>query len=73
MLVLSVDRPRRIDRVTSGGYTRGGGQQAPPKESRYRRELFAGARRGLSVLQSDGEYNALLNASFQSIYEASNT
>jgi hypothetical protein len=27
MLVLSVDRPRRIDRVTSGGYTRGGGNR----------------------------------------------
>src|SRR5262249_452696 len=57
----------------SGGYTREeGNRRLAPNHgvvSSFSRALVE----GLSAQQSDAEYNALLDASIQSIFEASNT
>ena len=52
---------------------RGRRPTAPATESRRRGQLLAGAVEGLTAQQSDAEYNAMLDASIESIFEASKT
>jgi len=57
----------------SGGYTR---EEANERLRRNHGVVASFSRAlldGLSIRQSDAEYNALLDASIQSIFEASNT
>jgi fructose-bisphosphate aldolase, class I len=69
-----VKHPRVVRVVAlSGGYTR---EEANRRLSRNHGIVASFSRalvEGLSAQQSDAEYNAMLNASIQSIFEASNT
>src|SRR5262245_7944549 len=57
----------------SGGYTREEGNRRLRGNHGVVASFSRALVEGLSAEQSDAEYNALLNASIQSIYEASNT
>jgi fructose-bisphosphate aldolase class I len=57
----------------SGGYTREEGNKRLRRNHGIVASFSRALVEGLSVQQSDAEYNALLDASIRSIYEASNT
>jgi fructose-bisphosphate aldolase, class I len=57
----------------SGGYTRAEGNERLRRNHGVVASFSRALVEGLSARQSDAEYNALLDASIQSIYEASNT
>jgi fructose-bisphosphate aldolase, class I len=57
----------------SGGYTREEGNRRLRRNHGVVASFSRALVEGLSAQQSDAEYNALLNASIQSIFEASNT
>ena len=57
----------------SGGYTREEGNRRLRRNHGIVASFSRALVEGLSVRQSDAEYNALLDASIQSIFEASNT
>jgi fructose-bisphosphate aldolase class I len=57
----------------SGGYTREEGNRRLRKNHGIVASFSRALVEGLSVQQSDAQYNALLDASIQSIFEASNT
>jgi fructose-bisphosphate aldolase, class I len=57
----------------SGGYTRAEGNERLRRNHGVIASFSRALVEGLSARQSDAEYNALLDASIQSIYEASNT
>ena len=57
----------------SGGYTRAEGNERLRRNHGVVASFSRALVEGLSARQSDVEYNALLDASIQSIYEASNT
>jgi len=57
----------------SGGYTRDEGNRRLRRNHGIVASFSRALVEGLSVQQSDAQYNALLNASIQSIFEASNT
>ena len=65
----------RVARVValSGGYTRDEGNARLRRNHGVVASFSRALVEGLSAGQSDAEYNALLDASIQSIYEASNT
>ena len=65
--------PGRAGGGAVGRLYAGRSQQPPAPESWRRGELFAGLVEGLTAQQSDVEFNARLDASIQSIFEASNT
>ncbi len=68
-------RHSRIVRVValSGGYTREEGNRRLRRNHGVVASFSRALVEGLSVQQSDAEYNALLDRSIQSIFEASNT
>jgi fructose-bisphosphate aldolase, class I len=68
-------RHPRIVRVValSGGYTREEGNRRLRRNHGVVASFSRALVEGLSVQQSDAEYNALLDRSIQSIFEASNT
>jgi fructose-bisphosphate aldolase class I len=74
-LYAALVRHPRVVRVValSGGYTREEGNRRLRRNHGIVASFSRALVEGLSVLQSDAEYNALLNASIQSIYEASIT
>jgi len=57
----------------SGGYTREEGNERLQRNHGVVASFSRALVEGLSAQQSDAEYNALLDASIQSIFEASNT
>jgi fructose-bisphosphate aldolase class I len=57
----------------SGGYTREEGNERLRRNHGVVASFSRALVEGLSAQQSDAEYNALLDASIQSIFEASNT
>jgi fructose-bisphosphate aldolase, class I len=69
-----VSHPRVVRVVAlSGGYTRKEGNERLRKNHGVVASFSRALVEGLSAQQSDAEYNALLDASIQSIFEASNT
>jgi fructose-bisphosphate aldolase class I len=69
-----VSHPRILRVVAlSGGYTRDEGNDRLRRNHGIVASFSRALVEGLSVRQSNAEYNALLDASIQSIYEASNT
>ncbi len=69
-----VGHPRVVRVVAlSGGYTRDEGNARLRRNHGVVASFSRALVEGLSARQSDAEYNALLDASIQSIYEASNT
>ena len=69
-----IDHPRCLKVVAlSGGYSRDEANARLVAQPRDDRELLAGAHRGLSAQQSDAEFDAMLDATIQSIFDASNT
>jgi len=66
---------RKVVRVValSGGYTREEGNRRLRRNHGIVASFSRALVEGLSARQSDAEYNALLDASIQSIFEASNT
>jgi fructose-bisphosphate aldolase, class I len=68
-------RHPRVVRVValSGGYTREEGNRRLRRNHGVVASFSRALVEGLSARQSDAEYNALLHASIQSIFEASNT
>jgi len=74
-LYIELTRHPKVVRVValSGGYTREEGNRRLRKNHGVVASFSRALVEGLSVQQSDAEYNALLDASIQSIFEASNT
>jgi len=74
-LYIELTRHPKVVRVValSGGYTREEGNKRLRKNHGVVASFSRALVEGLSVQQSDAEYNALLDASIQSIFEASNT
>jgi fructose-bisphosphate aldolase class I len=69
-----VRRPNVVRVVAlSGGYTREEGNRRLRRNHGVVASFSRALVEGLSAQQSDAEYNALLNTSIQSIFEASNT
>jgi fructose-bisphosphate aldolase class I len=69
-----VKHPRVVRVVAlSGGYSREEGNRRLRRNHGVVASFSRALVEGLSVTQSDAEYNALLDASIQSIFEASNT
>jgi fructose-bisphosphate aldolase class I len=69
-----VSHPKVVRVVAlSGGYTRKEGNERLRKNHGVVASFSRALVEGLSAHQSDAEYNALLDASIQSIFEASNT
>ena len=69
-----VTHPRVVRVVAlSGGYTREEGNKRLRRNHGVVASVSRALVEGLSAQQSDAEYNAVLNASIQSIFEASNT
>jgi fructose-bisphosphate aldolase class I len=69
-----VKHPRVVRVVAlSGGYSRDEGNRRLRRNHGVVASFSRALVEGLSAQQSDGEYNALLEASIQSIFEASNT
>jgi fructose-bisphosphate aldolase class I len=69
-----VSHPKVVRVVAlSGGYTRKEGNERLRKNHGVVASFSRALVEGLSAQQSDAEYNALLDASIQSIFEASNT
>src|SRR5262245_38021581 len=69
-----VSHPKVVRVVAlSGGYSREEGNQRLRRNHGVVASFSRALVEGLSVQQSDTEYNALLDASIQSIFEASNT
>jgi fructose-bisphosphate aldolase, class I len=69
-----VSHPKVVRVVAlSGGYTRDEGNQRLRRNHGVVASFSRALVEGLSAQQSDGEYNARLDASIQSIFEASNT
>src|SRR5262245_23813598 len=69
-----VDHPRVVRVVAlSGGYTREEGNRRLRRNHGIVASFSRALVEGLSARQSDAEYDALLDASIQSIYEASST
>jgi len=69
-----VTHPRVVRVVAlSGGYTREEGNKRLRRNHGVVASFSRALVEGLSAQQSDAEYNAVLNASIQSIFEASNT
>jgi len=69
-----VSHPKVVRVVAlSGGYTREDGNRRLRRNHGVVASFSRALVEGLSVQQSDAEYNALLDASIQSIFEASNT
>jgi fructose-bisphosphate aldolase, class I len=68
-------RHPKVARVValSGGYTRAEGNERLRRNHGVVASFSRALVEGLSVKQSDAEYNALLDAAIQSIFEASNT
>ena len=74
-LYIELTRHPKVVRVValSGGYTREEGNRRLRKNHGVVASFSRALVEGLSVQQSDAEYNALLDASIQSIFEASTT
>ena len=74
-LYAEVVRHPKVVRVValSGGYTRDEGNRRLRRNHGVVASFSRALVEGLSARQSDAEYNALLEASIQSIFEASNT
>jgi len=69
-----VSHPKVVRVVAlSGGYTQAEGNRRLRRNHGVVASFSRALVEGLSVQQSDAEYNALLDASIQSIFEASNT
>jgi fructose-bisphosphate aldolase class I len=69
-----VSHPKVVRVVAlSGGYTREEGNKRLRRNHGVVASFSRALVEGLSAQQSDAEYNALLDASIQSIFEASNT
>src|SRR5258708_5894209 len=69
-----VSHPKVVRVVAlSGGYTREEGNERLRRNHGVVASFSRALVEGLSAQQSDAEYNALLDASIQSIFEASNT
>src|SRR4029453_5469447 len=69
-----VSHPKVVRVVAlSGGYTREEGNRRLRRNHGVVASFSRALVEGLSVTQSDAQYNALLDASIQSIFEASNT
>ena len=69
-----VKHPRVVRVVAlSGGYTRDEGNRRLRRNHGVVASFSRALVEGLSAQQSDAEYNALLDAAIQSIFEASNT
>ena len=69
-----VSHPKVVRVVAlSGGYTREEGNRRLRRNHGIVASFSRALVEGLSARQSDAEYNALLDASIQSIFEASNT
>jgi fructose-bisphosphate aldolase, class I len=69
-----VSHPKVVRVVAlSGGYTREEGNRRLRRNHGVVASFSRALVEGLSAPQSDAEYNAMLNASIQSIFEASNT
>ena len=74
-LYLEFVKDPKVVRVValSGGYSREEGNQRLRRNHGVVASFSRALVEGLSVQQSDAEYNALLDASITSIFEASNT
>jgi len=57
----------------SGGYTREEGNRRLRRNHRVVASFSRALVEGVSAQQSDAEFNAVLNTSIQSIFDASNT